>query len=159
VDRSDGVARLRPRASFEAWQETVRGTCEPWSEEDLAVASAMKATLSDIVITAHYFRSSFESPVTARHRLAHEADSAPVALVDENGLIVFRNSAAASDPLLGSLQSLDALNAPNALNELVHGTGEFRLQLPDDDSRSLEAARLMEGDRLLGYSIRITGER
>ena len=172
VDRSDGVARLRPRASFEAWQETVRGTCEPWSEEDLAVASTVRATLSDIVITAHYFRSSFESPVTARHRLAHEAESAPVALADENSLIVFRNAAATTDGVLGSLQSLDALDAsdkgsarsgstaiPTALNGLVHGTGELRLQLSGDDSRFLEAVRLMEGDRLLGYSIRITGGR
>ena len=172
VDRSDGAARLRPRASFEAWQETVRGTCEPWSEEDLAVASAVRATLSDIVITAHYFRSSFESPVTARHRLAHEADSTPVALADENGLIVFRNPAAATDPVLGKLQSLDALDAPDAklpqeisaaipsaLNELVHGAGEFRLPLSDQDTRIMEGVRLLEGERLLGYSIRITGGR
>ncbi len=167
IDRSDGVPRLKPRESFAIWQETVRGTCEPWSEEHVIVAGVIRATLSDIVITAHYFRQSLESPGTTRHRLAHENDPNPVVLADENGLVVFQNSAASNDLLLNNLQSLDLLVSrlkdgkslvlETALHALVQGDEDITIELAPD--RWLEAKRLIESERLVGYSIRITGER
>jgi light-regulated signal transduction histidine kinase (bacteriophytochrome) len=166
VDRSDGVARLRPRQSFAIWQETVRGTCESWSVEDIAVAGSIKNTLSDIVITAHYFRQSYETPATARHRLAHEANPNPVVLADEIGIVVFQNQAAVSDPLLASLQSLDQLAArmpdlseafTSALYSLVHDEQEIRMQIAPDAAapRWLEASLLTDDGRFVGYSIRL----
>ncbi len=162
VDRTSGVPRLRPRESFAAWQETVRGTCDLWSAEELAVAGTIRTTLSDIVITAHYFRQSYEAPATTRHRLAHEMNPDPVALADENGIVVFHNQAAAGEPLLANLQSLDQI-APRladqeeafagALHELVKAGAEIRFPLAG--SRWLEASQLMEDGRLVGYSIRL----
>jgi light-regulated signal transduction histidine kinase (bacteriophytochrome) len=164
VDRgSDGVPRLKPRESFAAWQETVRGTCDAWTENDLAVAGVMRATLQDIVITAHYFRQSLESPATARHRLAHEMDLNPVVLADENGIVVFQNQAAAGDALLNHLQSLDLLvtrlndgksaDFEKALHSLVHLGEDIRVELTPQ--RWVEAKRLTDYDRLVGYSIRV----
>jgi hypothetical protein len=166
VDRSDGVARLRPRESFAAWQETVRGTCEFWSPEDIAVGGSIKDTLADIVITAHYFRQSYETPATARHRLAHEANPNPVVLADEIGIIVFQNQAAAIEPLLANLQSLDQLASrlpgqlqdfANALYRLVHDQEEIRIGIgaADGTPRWLEASLLTDDGRFVGYSIRL----
>lgn len=36
---------------------------------------------------------------------------------------------------------------------------DLSLQLKENESRILKATRLVEGERLIGYSVRITGER
>jgi light-regulated signal transduction histidine kinase (bacteriophytochrome)/CheY-like chemotaxis protein len=43
-------ARLSPRKSFEAWQETVRNRCDPWSKRDLRAAEALRGTLIEVVL-------------------------------------------------------------------------------------------------------------
>lgn len=44
--------RLTPRKSFEAWQETVRGRCAPWTESEIAAAESLRLTLLEIVLRA-----------------------------------------------------------------------------------------------------------
>ena len=44
------AARLTPRKSFEAWQETVRNRCKPWSKRDLRAAEALRGTLIELVL-------------------------------------------------------------------------------------------------------------
>ena len=41
---------LSPRASFALWQETVRGTARPWSEQDIAAASRLRQAIVGIVL-------------------------------------------------------------------------------------------------------------
>jgi len=169
IDWSQGVPRLHPRSSFAKWQETVKGTCEEWTAEEVSWATTIGSTLSDIVITSHYFRQAMESSATARHRLAHEGDSDPVALADENGIIVYQNPAALADPILLDLHSLDhladrfsgtqAADILNLLRDLAHGGDDIRLPLEisaDPERRTLVANRLAEGDQLIGYLIKLS---
>ncbi|MCI4662230.1 MAG: GAF domain-containing protein [Neomegalonema sp.] len=43
-------ARLTPRKSFEAWQETVRGHSAEWTASELRVAEAIRVTLLEVVL-------------------------------------------------------------------------------------------------------------
>jgi light-regulated signal transduction histidine kinase (bacteriophytochrome) len=47
---SGGVHRLHPRASFEAWQETVRGRSTPWTRVDLEAAEGFRSGLVGVVL-------------------------------------------------------------------------------------------------------------
>jgi len=49
-------ARLTPRGSFDAYIETVRGTSDPWTPVDLAIATRLRDALADIAL-----RKSVES--------------------------------------------------------------------------------------------------
>lgn len=42
--------RLTPRKSFAAWQESVRGRSAPWTQEELAVAESLRATLLEVIL-------------------------------------------------------------------------------------------------------------
>ncbi|MCJ2079702.1 HWE histidine kinase domain-containing protein [Methylobacterium sp. J-090] len=43
-------ARLRPRTSFDAWREIVRGQSVPWSEADLRIAESLRVTLLEMML-------------------------------------------------------------------------------------------------------------
>lgn len=45
VTTDDGV-RLAPRRSFSQWKQTMRGQCQPWSEDNLADATVLQTLLS-----------------------------------------------------------------------------------------------------------------
>ena len=45
-----GTSRLGPRASFEAWQETVRGASIPWTRVDLEAAEGFRSGLVGVVL-------------------------------------------------------------------------------------------------------------
>lgn len=42
--------RLEPRGSFAAWQETVEGCSEDWSEDELIIAEGLRVTLLEVVL-------------------------------------------------------------------------------------------------------------
>lgn len=44
-NKSDPNAVLTPRASFEAWSETVRGRARPWTREEIEAANRLKRTM------------------------------------------------------------------------------------------------------------------
>jgi light-regulated signal transduction histidine kinase (bacteriophytochrome) len=46
----DGTKTLRPRTSFEAWQETVRGTSMPWLPCEVSGAIELRQAIVDIVL-------------------------------------------------------------------------------------------------------------
>ncbi|MCY1074437.1 ATP-binding protein [Archangium lansingense] len=45
-----GASRLHPRASFDAWQETVRGASSPWTPEDVAAAMGFRGALVGVLL-------------------------------------------------------------------------------------------------------------
>ncbi len=45
-----GESRLHPRASFEAWSETVRGASAPWTPADLATAEGFRGALVGVLL-------------------------------------------------------------------------------------------------------------
>jgi light-regulated signal transduction histidine kinase (bacteriophytochrome) len=50
VDRLAG--RVGPRKSFDAWQETVRGTASPWTDEQIASVRSFRSAIVDILLKA-----------------------------------------------------------------------------------------------------------
>ncbi|MHA0043864.1 ATP-binding protein [Deinococcus sp. PEB2-63] len=46
----DGSARLSPRRSFEAWQQTVRGRSAPWLTEEIEAARPLRRALLSLVL-------------------------------------------------------------------------------------------------------------
>ena len=42
--------RLEPRASFAAWEQTVEGKSEDWSEGDLQIAESIRVTLLEVIL-------------------------------------------------------------------------------------------------------------
>ncbi|WP_119674788.1 ATP-binding protein [Deinococcus sp. RM] len=46
----DGSARLSPRRSFEAWQQTVRGRSAPWLTEEIEAARTLRRALLSLVL-------------------------------------------------------------------------------------------------------------
>ena len=50
VDYGPNGARLTPRKSFEAWQETVEGRSSKWTEGELQVAEGLRVTLLEIIL-------------------------------------------------------------------------------------------------------------
>ena len=50
VVEGPGTHRLHPRASFEAWQETVRGASLPWSPEDRSSATSLRGALVGVLL-------------------------------------------------------------------------------------------------------------
>ncbi|QRN95994.1 GAF domain-containing protein [Archangium violaceum] len=45
-----GASRLHPRASFDAWRETVRGVSVPWAPADLAAATSFRGALVGVLL-------------------------------------------------------------------------------------------------------------
>lgn len=50
VELGPNGARLTPRKSFDAWQESVRGRSAPWTEADLEIAESLRITLLEIIL-------------------------------------------------------------------------------------------------------------
>lgn len=50
VEFGPNGARLTPRKSFEAWQESVEGRSERWTEGELQVAEGLRTTLLEIIL-------------------------------------------------------------------------------------------------------------
>ncbi|QZD88830.1 GAF domain-containing protein [Qipengyuania aurantiaca] len=50
VEYGPNGARLTPRKSFEAWQESVEGRSSPWTEGELQVAEGLRVTLLEIIL-------------------------------------------------------------------------------------------------------------
>ncbi|WP_172829802.1 GAF domain-containing sensor histidine kinase [Halopseudomonas xinjiangensis] len=44
-------ARLTPRGSFEAWEETVRGASAPWTDNDIATAATLRNDMIEVCLT------------------------------------------------------------------------------------------------------------
>ena len=50
VEYGPNGARLTPRKSFEAWQETVEGRAEPWTAAEQKIAEGLRVTLLEIIL-------------------------------------------------------------------------------------------------------------
>lgn len=70
VTRDPVTQRLRPRASFEAWRETVRGSAKPWRISEIEAALEVRAAVVEIVLrrTAELSRLNSELQAAVRAR-------------------------------------------------------------------------------------------
>ena len=102
---------LSPRSSFAAWSEIVRGTAQPWSSAEIALARAVGLALVDIIVQVNAVRLLVAEHQIAGVRSAVHSSQEPVAIVDGGGRLLFANPAFAA--LLGrplpSLGGIDDL--------------------------------------------------
>lgn len=52
VETASGGAALTPRASFEAWEQTVRFTSETWTGQEIETARSLRASILEVVLRA-----------------------------------------------------------------------------------------------------------
>jgi light-regulated signal transduction histidine kinase (bacteriophytochrome)/CheY-like chemotaxis protein len=50
IEYGPNGARLTPRKSFEAWQETVEGRSSPWTTSEMQIAEGLRVTLLEIIL-------------------------------------------------------------------------------------------------------------
>lgn len=50
VEFGPNGARLTPRKSFEAWQQSVEGHSAPWNDAEIGIAEGLRATLIEIIL-------------------------------------------------------------------------------------------------------------
>lgn len=50
ISTTEDSARMSPRKSFEAFSETIRGKCRPFSKEDYSVGEALRAAVVEVIL-------------------------------------------------------------------------------------------------------------
>lgn len=102
---------LSPRRSFAAWSELVRDTAKPWSQTELAIASAVRISLVDMILQMRALRALIADKQATSTLSVIEAAGEPMILADGDGKILIVNGAfhrLVERPLL-RLQSIDDL--------------------------------------------------
>ncbi len=87
---------LSPRSSFAAWSEIVRGTAQPWSNGELALARGFGATLIDIIVQINAVRLLIAEHQLAGIRATVGSSNEPVLIADPFGRTLFANDAFAA---------------------------------------------------------------
>ena len=89
----DDPDTLSPRRSFAQWHQLVEGTCEPWTQADLAAARVIGDTVADVVLqfrAVHMLIAQSQlDDVRRQVRLAEQ----PVVIADAEGQILLGNDA------------------------------------------------------------------
>ena len=90
----DDPMELSPRRSFAAWTELVRGTAQPWSPAEVALARSFGGALVDLIVQVDAVRL-----LIAEHQLAHVRTTVgssrePVVVADASGRVLMCNDAA-----------------------------------------------------------------
>jgi light-regulated signal transduction histidine kinase (bacteriophytochrome) len=89
----DDPLELSPRRSFAAWSEQVRGTAQPWSTADLALARAVGSALVDIIVQVNGVRLLIAEQQLLRTRTIMQGAQEPVLVCDDTGRPIFANPA------------------------------------------------------------------
>lgn len=84
---------LSPRRSFAAWHEQVRETSIAWSLRETAIAKAIGASLSDIILQMRAVRVLLAESQLASMRAAVLAAAEPVIIADDEGRVMLVNAA------------------------------------------------------------------
>jgi light-regulated signal transduction histidine kinase (bacteriophytochrome) len=128
VTVADGQRGLGPRHSFAKWQQMVEGSCEPWSQKELATARLIGDSVADVIIQFRSVRMLIAEDQLAQVRRQVAASGQAVAICDGRGLIVLANQA--MERLLPGLKGAP----PRHIEELAPffaSPGEFRRRLHD----------------------------
>ncbi|HYO57857.1 ATP-binding protein [Archangium sp.] len=163
VPAPGGARGLHPRASFEAWQETVRGTSLPWTRVDLESADGFRSALVGVVLrhAAALARSNKEldafgstvshdlkEPLRGLQRYAGFFLEDYGAALDEEGRKQLEDMRWLAERTQGLL---DGLFEYSRLGHVELAWGEVDMQELVDDVLLLVASRLKEN----GVEVRI----
>ncbi|MEP7066904.1 MAG: GAF domain-containing protein [Gemmatimonadota bacterium] len=117
---------LSPRRSFAAWSELVRGIAKPWSAGDVATASAVRASLVDVILQTRALRALIAERQATTTLGVIESAAEPMILADGQGDVLIVNDAfhRLLERPLSRLQRLDdllALSSDTAkMREVLH---------------------------------------
>ena len=89
----DDPKELSPRRSFAEWHQIVRDTSSPWEPRELALARAMGASLTDLILQIRAVRVLIAESQLQRVRTAVASATDPVLIADANGRILLANDA------------------------------------------------------------------
>lgn len=84
---------LSPRRSFAEWHQIVRDTASPWEPREIALARAVGASLTDLILQIRAVRVLIAESQLLRVRAAVEHAEEPVIIADANGRIILANDA------------------------------------------------------------------
>lgn len=84
---------LSPRRSFAAWSELVRDTAKPWSATEIAIASAMRSSLVDMILQMRALRALIADQQATSTLSVIEGAGEPMILADGRGRVLIVNQA------------------------------------------------------------------
>jgi chemotaxis family two-component system sensor kinase Cph1 len=132
----DNPLELSPRRSFEAWSEIVRGTAQPWSSTELALARAIGVALVDIIVQVQAVRLLIAEHQLGQVRSAVAGAREPVVVTDIEGRVIFANEAfhalsprpaSAGEGVAGRFTQPAVMQA--ALDQLRHSPQAWRREM------------------------------
>ncbi len=118
-----GATRLHPRRSFEAWRQTVRGRCAPWTAPELRAAESLRITLLEVVVR-------LTGAAEEQRRASHERQELLIAELNHrvrNILGLIRALVSRSLESAGTLESFVGV-----LNGRIQSLARAHDQLTDD---------------------------
>jgi light-regulated signal transduction histidine kinase (bacteriophytochrome) len=145
--------KLSPRRSFAAWSEIVRGTAQPWSTSELAMAAALGNALVDIIVQVNAVRLLIAAHQLAQVRTTIAASKEAVAVAGAADGTFYANEALLAlagrrgRPCHSLDELLDLFVEQPAVRRMVEQVrveqrswrGELTLELPGSASRRVAA--------------------
>ncbi|MEP6763608.1 MAG: GAF domain-containing protein [Gemmatimonadaceae bacterium] len=93
VDVGSDPRDLSPRRSFAAWSELVRDTAKQWSPTDIAMATAIRGSLVDMILQMRALRALIAEKHATSTLSVIEAAGEPMILADGDGKVLIVNDA------------------------------------------------------------------
>ncbi|MEP6781679.1 MAG: GAF domain-containing protein [Gemmatimonadaceae bacterium] len=93
VDVGNDPRDLSPRRSFAAWSELVRDTAKQWSPTDIAMATAIRGSLVDMIVQMRALRALIAEKHATSTLSVIEAAGEPMILADGDGKVLIVNNA------------------------------------------------------------------
>ncbi|MEO7363718.1 MAG: GAF domain-containing protein, partial [Gemmatimonadaceae bacterium] len=84
---------LSPRRSFAAWSELVRETAKPWSPTELAIATAIRSSLVDMILQMRALRALIADRQATSTLSVIETAGEPMILANGEGQVLIVNEA------------------------------------------------------------------
>ena len=131
--------QLSPRRSFAAWSEIVRGTAQPWTRSEIAMARAFGAALADIIAQVNAVRLLIVEHQREQVLATVASAVEPVLVADAHRRVLFANDSlrglarrdvAPGTPLAAIADWFaDAQAAARMLDSVCHGHAPWRGEL------------------------------
>lgn len=135
VEVVDGVARLTPRRSFAAWQESVRFHSVPWSEAEIDAARALRTTLLEVVLRR-------VDQVAREREAAHRQQELLLAELDHRVKNTLANIQVLAQHSARNAGSLDSFTA--SFGERLRAMAQAHSLLTQSRWRGIEFRKLLE---------------
>ncbi|MGV3707875.1 MAG: GAF domain-containing protein [Gemmatimonas sp.] len=93
VQAGINALELSPRRSFEAWSEIIRDTARAWTQTDIAIATAMRGSLVDMILQMRALRALIAQRQASVTLASIESAGEPMILANGDGQVLVVNKA------------------------------------------------------------------